>query len=272
MPAPRTYDALESSLAPLRAELVAHPLYGSLATLDDVRCFQERHVFAVWDFMSLLKSLQRAVTCVDVPWTPRADRLSARLINEIVLGEESDDAPGGGYTSHFELYRAAMEEAGADTRRVDAFVGRIRLGATVEDALERAETPLAARRFVLDTFATLRTHSLPRIAAAFTLGREDVIPDMFVRLVDDLSRDSGGRLALFREYLERHIHLDGERHGPMAKRLLEHVCGDDEHAWSEAHAGARDALRSRIQFWTDVRAALSSNAVNSTTTVAAARS
>lgn len=260
MPPLRNFADLQLELAPDRAALVTHPLYASLATLDDVRRFQEHHVFAVWDFMSLLKSLQRAVTCVDVPWTPRADRLGARLVNEIVLGEESDDAPGGGYTSHFELYRSAMLEAGADTRGIDAFVARLQGGEEVEAALRGADAPLAARRFVLDTFAILRTNSLPRIAAAFTLGREDVIPDMFVRLVDDLSRDSGGRLGLFREYLERHIHLDGERHGPMSARLLEELCRGDDEAWREARAGAQDALRSRVRFWTAVREALPSRA------------
>jgi hypothetical protein len=108
----RSYPELKSALAADRAALVEHSLYARLTGLRDVRVFMEHHVFAVWDFMSLLKSLQREVTCVGVPWVPRGDPTVRRLVNEIVLAEESDDGVRETYTSHFELYRAAMDVAG----------------------------------------------------------------------------------------------------------------------------------------------------------------
>src|SRR5438034_3082987 len=196
---------LRHALAPERAALVEHPLYQQLTTIEDVRTFMEHHVFAVWDFMSLLKSLQREFTCVDVPWVPRGDPVARRLVNEIVLGEESDDGIGGGYTSHFELYRSAMAEILADVTPIDRLMLRISRGEAVPVALINAGIPEPARRFVLSTFSTIESRSVPRIAAAFTLGREDIIPDMFTRLVDDLSRSSGGRLSRLRDYLDRHI-------------------------------------------------------------------
>src|SRR6478735_771827 len=116
------WDQLNARLDPLRKKLLDHPVYARIADVDAVRTFMEHHVFAVWDFMSLLKALQQRLTCVTVPWTPQGHRLSRRLINEIVLEEESDEDTRGGYISHFELYRAAMKQCGADTSRVDAFL------------------------------------------------------------------------------------------------------------------------------------------------------
>ena len=108
-------ELLQSRLAPLRDSLLAHPIYDRIDTIEDLRLFMEHHVFAVWDFMSLLKALQRLVCCVDVPWTPPLDSAACRFVNEIVLGEESDEDGQGGFTSHFELYRRAMRQSGAET-------------------------------------------------------------------------------------------------------------------------------------------------------------
>lgn len=238
---------LQAELAPLRARLVAHPIYGSLRTIEDVRSFQEHHVYAVWDFMSLLKSLQRALTCIEVPWRPAGDPVARRLINEIVVAEESDDDGRGGYVSHFDLYLASMRESGASTQAISETLALLERGGSVESAL--AAAPRAARAFSRTTFDIVRSGSVPAIAATFTLGREDVIPDMFRQLVRDLHASSGPRLPSLVDYLERHVALDGERHGPMAARMLASLCGDDAGAWSAASAAASASIRARIALW-----------------------
>ena len=113
-----------------------HPLYEHVSDENSLRILMRTHVFAVWDFQSLLKSLQRSLTCVDVPWLPTADAEARRFVNEIVLDEESDAAPGGGYLSHFELYVQAMTECGADLEPIETFVRQVREGQTVDEALE----------------------------------------------------------------------------------------------------------------------------------------
>ena len=114
-------ERLESRLAPLRKRLASHPIYAAIQSEQQLRLFMESHVFAVWDFMSLLKALQRSLTCVDVPWVPSRHAASRRFINEIVLGEESDEYQHRPL-SHFEIYLEAMQALDADTAPINALL------------------------------------------------------------------------------------------------------------------------------------------------------
>lgn len=232
-------EAIEERLAPLRVRLNAHPLYAAIQSIEDLRIFMESHVWAVWDFMSLLKCLQRGLTCVEVPWRPSAYPASRRFINEIVLGEESDLYEGRP-VSHFEIYVEAMRTVGADTTPLQAL--------TVGTA-DWSAAPLAARTFVDTTFRLIREGSLAAQAAAFTFGREDAIPEMFRALVRELNHAMGGDLAPFVWYLERHIEVDGEDHGPLALRMVADLCGNDAARWDEAAQAAEDAVRARVALW-----------------------
>jgi len=239
---------LQTRIAPYRAQLAAHPLYSSMEALEDLQAFLASHVFAVWDFMSLLKALQRGLTCVDVPWLPTVDAESRRFINEIVLGEESDSVDGRTF-SHFELYLEAMRECGADCGPVENFVSRIRAGSSVGDSLVAAQVPAAATDFVRSTFSVIESRSLPAMAAAFTFGREDLIPEMFRGFVRELNRSMSGQVSTFLFYLERHIEVDGDDHGPLALRLIEQLCGDDKAKWKQATEAAEAALKARLALW-----------------------
>lgn len=245
-------DNFQASLRPLRDRLMGHKIYHGIESMEDLRVFMQTHIFAVWDFMSLLKSLQNKLTCVNVPWVPQGDRLSRRLINDIVLTEESDIERGGGYISHFELYQAALDEVGADSSRLNKFLQEIRSGAYVPVAIENANAPLAAQAFVKTTWRIIETAEIHSIAAAFTFGREDLIPDMFAPIVEELQKHSSERATLFLDYLERHIQLDSEVHTPMAVRMLASLCGDDEKKWRQAEETAHVALNARIALWDGV--------------------
>jgi Protein of unknown function (DUF3050) len=237
-------DAIEARIAPLRERLTRHPLYAAIQTPEHLRLFMESHVFAVWDFMSLLKALQRELTCVTVPWVPTRWPESRRFINEIVLGEESDQFEGRA-VSHFEVYLEAMEECGADTALIRQLVQHTSDGLRMEEM----STPEAARQFVEATFALIREGNLAALAAAFTFGREDVIPDIFRELVRDLNEKQPGRFGKFVWYLERHIEVDGEDHGPLSLRMVADLCGDDPELWEEAAAAAETAIEARLALW-----------------------
>ncbi|MEU6731725.1 DUF3050 domain-containing protein [Streptomyces physcomitrii] len=246
-------EKLRKVIDDARIEVVKHPIYHRLATLEDVNTFNENHVFAVWDFMSLLKSLQRSLTCVDVPWVPQGSSESRRLINDIVLVEESDEL-GDGFISHFELYVNGMAEAGADVTVINNFLDRIRGGEGVRAALAGASVPAAAATFVNATFDFIEGAPLHCRAAAFAFGREDLIPEMFDQVIK--VDDQGGKLATFREYLARHIEVDGEEHTPMAMAMVADLCGEDEAKWQEAAETVTAALRARVALWDGIVAAL----------------
>ncbi|WP_158941732.1 DUF3050 domain-containing protein [Granulicella sp. S190] len=246
---------LAERLRPLYDMLASHPLYAAFETIEDLHVFMESHVFAVWDFMSLLKSLQRGLTCVEVPWVPSRFAESRRLINEIVLGEESD-VYGTEAVSHFELYLRAMRECGASTTAMTALLQGLRDGRTWEHALAMSGAPAAAQRFVRATFAVIQEGKLHAIAAAFTFGREDLIPDMFRGFIRDQNERLHGKLELMRWYMERHIEVDGEEHGPMSLRMVADLCGEDAKRWDEAGEAAEVALRARLALWDGIAASL----------------
>lgn len=247
---------IRARVAPARQRLVTHPLYLRMTSLDDVRRFMEAHVFAVWDFMSLLKRLQRDLTCVQLPWVPVGSPDVRHLVNEIVAGEESDVDAHGRRTSHFEIYVDAMNEAGADTAPILAAVDAVRRGVPAAEALAMRGIPAHARDFTAATLALAEAGGSHEVAAAFTFGREDLIPDLFHGLVSRLADQHPGRLGTFQYYLKRHIEVDGGEHGGLALRMVEALCGDDANRWSQASEASVAAIEARLRLWDGVTAAL----------------
>ena len=239
-----------------RQALLEHRLYFELETLEDLAIFMEHHVYAVWDFMSLLKALQVRLTCASVPWVPRGNGSVRRLVNEIVLAEESDSLPTGGAASHFELYLQAMREVGACTLGVEAFIRHLESGKPVAIALELAEAPTPVKAFVLNTFDLITRGRAHEIAASFTYGREDLIPEMFTKLVTGLDNQFPGKLATLRYYLDRHIELDGDEHGEMGRQMVVLLCEGNPLSEEAAALAAADALQARIELWEGISKAL----------------
>lgn len=246
-------EKLKASVEPARRKVVGHPLYGELKTKDAVVTFMEHHAFAVWDFMSLLKTLQRGLTCVEVPWVPTGGTVSRRLINDITLVEESDELDGGGFISHFELYLDGMRQAGADTTRVDGFIDLLRAGKPVLSSLREAAVPGPAAEFVAVTWDFISGAPVHCQAAAFAFGREDLIPDMFDQ-VSALNAGSGD-LSIFVDYLRRHIQVDSEEHTPMAMQMLVDLC-DDDAKWAECQETVNLAFAARLELWDGILAAI----------------
>ena len=209
----------------------------------------ENHVFAVWDFMSLIKSLQINLTCVNVPWTPNENNFAGKLVNEIVLAEESDIDPDGNPKSHFELYLDSMRLVGADTKKIESFIEIINLSKSYKDSINKMTLPTPVKDFMDFTFEIISPKKNHVIASVFTFGREDLIPDMFVEIVKKLSKNEDLNSDLLIYYLDRHIELDGDEHGPMALKMINHLCGDDKDKWNEATEASLKALEMRIKLW-----------------------
>ncbi|MGE5827245.1 MAG: DUF3050 domain-containing protein [Micromonosporaceae bacterium] len=252
-------NRLKAAVAATRSNVITHEMYSRLDSHPAIVTFMEHHVFAVWDFMSLLKSLQRNLTCVEVPWVPTGPSSSRRLINDIVLVEESDEL-GGGFISHFELYLQGMSQAGADTAVIDSFIDLVRSGTPVLQALATVPVPTPATDFVRTTWTFIQTLPLHCQAAAFAFGREDLIPDMFQQVV--AVNEEIGKLDTFVDYLRRHIQVDDEEHTPMAMQMLADLCGDDETKWQECVGAVNTALTARVRLWDGITAAITDSAVS----------
>ena len=233
-------------------ELTTHPLLSTnvIQTIEDLRVFMEHHVYPVWDFMSLAKALQHRVCPSGDLWLPTKHTRdeSARLINEIIWGEESDRDFGGGSISHFDLYLQAMAEVGANTKPVLRFLENVE-SQGIDSAIENTPgVPDCARNFMRKTFDFIATGEKHVIASAFTYGREAVIPGMFQGILQQLNINAY-EAKKFHYYLQRHIELDGDEHGPMATKLVENLCGENPLAYVEAEQTAIEAMNARIEFW-----------------------
>jgi hypothetical protein len=228
--------------------MVEHPVFAAIREIESLRIFMEAHVFAVWDFMSLLKRLQRDLTCIEVPWLPPRDRQAAQLINQIVLGEESDVGPNGEPVSHLELYLGAMREVGANTASFEHFQSALANGATLAGAFDHAAVAPFIREFTGHTLQIASWAPLVAVMASFLYGREDVIPHMFSNLLEKW-RIGANRAPMFVYYLKRHIEVDSDQHGPAAKAILAAATTDDPGRGLQVLGAARQSIEARIKLW-----------------------
>jgi hypothetical protein len=245
-------EQLNKTIAPLREQIIGHPLYAEIRDIEDLHLFMQFHSYAVWDFMSLLKALQQQLTCTTVPWFPKGNGDTRYLINEIVLGEESDVDRHGIRKSHFEMYLEAMNQCGVDYGHLTSFIESLQKGLPVTQALAQAGSPESVHRFVSNTFDVIETQKAHVMAAVFTFGREDLIPGMFHAMVQDLNNQSANQIEDFIYYLERHIEVDGDHHSHLALDMTARLCGNDPIKWAEATQAVIQSLKCRLELWDGV--------------------
>ena len=241
----------DKDIIDLRSELCNHPLYLELFDLDNLRSFTEFHVFSVWDFMSLLMSLrQELCTSQGQIWLPNKDTQIVRLINEIVLDEESDVDASGKAVSHFEMYKAAMKMLSADTKAIDSFIASLKSKFTIEQALENPLIPQAAKVYVASTFKIIQNSDSHSLAAAFAFGRESLVPDIFRSLLEKLKEYPESKYLI--EYFNKHVEIDDGKHKHLAYDMVESLCENDNNKMQEALAVTKDCLEARLKFWNDI--------------------
>ena len=240
---------LQDQISDARAKLLAHPVYAQINDINGLKNFTEFHVYAVWDFMSLLKSLQMGLTCVSLPWIPVGTANTRFLINEIVTGEESDVDEVGNRISHFELYLQAMEQMGASTSEINSLIIQLKAGKSIEDSIEEANLPKNVKTFLKYTFEIAQNAPLHVKAAVFTFGREDLIPDMFTQILNEIYSTHPEKVSIFKYYIERHIEVDGGHHSQLALEMVAELCGEDDQKWAEATAASIKSLEVRAGLW-----------------------
>lgn len=242
-------EKIKKGCEPLRQQIINHKVYSVLKDIDDLKVFMQYHIFAVWDFMSLLKALQNNLTCTSIPWFPAGLAETRHLINEIVVGEEADIDSYGERKSHFELYMEAMRQCGANTSQIEKFIAVLKETKDFNSAFTISETPQEARDFVDFTFKIIASNKDYLQSAIFTFGREDLIPAMFLSIVNDLHKNFPNSISIFKYYLERHIEIDGDHHSHLALQMLSNLCGKNDQFWKEAEEATIESLQNRINLW-----------------------
>ncbi len=240
---------IQENIEPFRRKLIDHKIYKVIQDINDLQIFMEHHVFAVWDFMSLLKSLQNKLTCTTTPWFPSSLPEVSYLINEIVLGEETDVDINGSRKSHFEIYLDAMKQSGARITQFETFSYILRESGNIDFACRVAGVSPAVRDFIAYTFQCIESGSSHLQAAVFTFGREDLIPAVFTSIVRDISLVMPGKTSVLKYYLERHIEVDGGHHSILALQMVADLCKDNDIYWAEAEQAAVKALEKRVDLW-----------------------
>lgn len=245
-----TPSAINQSLSNQKNQLLNHPLYEKVKTIEDLNCFLETHIYAVWDFMSLLKALQNKLTCTTTPWLPVGNPEIRYLINEIVVAEETDLSLDGKRASHFEMYLDAMLECGANTNPINAFLENVTTTQNIFVSIKQSDLHPNVKAFLDFTFRVIEEGKPHQIAAAFTFGREDLIPAMFTEILRNFQINFPETdLSKLIYYFERHIELDADEHGPMAMQMITELCGDSVTKWKEVAEISIQALEKRIGLW-----------------------
>lgn len=243
-------QTINHSIQPYKDQLLQHSLYNTIKTVDDLNCFLENHVFAVWDFMSLLKALQNKLTCTSTPWLPVGNPEIRYLINEIVVAEETDVDQNGNRKSHFELYLEAMKASGANTNPIENFLEDVEATKNIFVSIKQSNLHPNLKEFLDLTFRVIEEGDSHQIAAAFTFGREDLIPAMFTAILNEFQKNFPDKdLSKLIYYFERHIEIDADEHGPMAMKMIEELCENDEKKWQEVEDVSILALQKRIGLW-----------------------
>lgn len=222
-------------------------------THAELKVFMSYHVYAVWDFMSIVKCLQNHTCPSTFPWKPNKYTKNgiAHLINEIIYSEESDVDEAGNYFSHFDLYIMAMDDVGADTSAIKNFI------ANITTPLKRLENnsdiniPIESKDFVNNTFECLSLNNFANTAAIFTYGRETTIPDMFSKILNKINKNQP-EFAKLRLYIKRHIDIDSSRHGPLSLKLFEYAYNNNQDKYDEAIKFAIKSIDKRINLWDGV--------------------
>jgi hypothetical protein len=245
-----TIETINAKIEPQKELLLHHPLYKKVQTIEDLQCFLENHVYAVWDFMSLLKALQAKLTCTTTPWFATKNPETRYLINEIVLAEESDLSIDGRRLSHYEMYIEAMQSCGANTTGIEHFLSEVDSLQNIFVAIKKSSLHPNIKNFLDFTFKVIEEGKAHKIAAAFTFGREDLIPSMFTEILKNFQENFPKTdLSKLIYYFERHIELDADEHGPMAMKMITELCGDSEQKWVEVEEVSILALEKRIGLW-----------------------
>lgn len=244
---------INTSLDFYKEQILNHSLYNKISTPAHLKCFMEHHVFAVWDFMSLLKSLQENFTKTTTPWYPVGDPEIRYMVNKIVLAEETDINFFGKRQSHFEMYLDAMKKSAANSKKIEEFLDKVTHGTDIFLVIAVSDLPVSIKQFLKFTFEIISEGKPHKVAAAFAFGREGLVPEMFTSIITNIQKKFPEQdLELLNYYFQRHTELNAQGHMPMAFKMVEQLCGSNPRKWEDVKEISIRSLQSRIKLWNGI--------------------
>ena len=227
-----------------------HPLYSSLNNLPRLKFFMERHIYAVLDFMTLVKNLQKKISPMGTLWSPPENPTLCRFIGEIILEEETDQLPTGEYLSHFQIYCRALKEIQGNPQMAIEF-SQSPLAPSNKLNFESFLLPKSVRNFLAFNQELIRESKAHTLAASFYFGREKAIPIIFKSILKE-TLVTEKEAPMFHFYLGRHIELDSNEHGPKAKEMIKYFCQDKKTLCHEVLLTAKKVIEQRVKFWDEI--------------------
>jgi hypothetical protein len=155
------------------------------------------------------------------------------------------------------MYLDAMDAMGADLHLVNKFIAHAKKSNNIFDVIATTTLDKRIKDFLNFTFEVIAEGEVHKIAAAFTFGREDLIPGMFTSILEEIKTNfPTANLDSFIYYFQRHIDLDGDEHGPLAMQMITDLAKDDDVKWTEMKEISKIALQKRIQLWNAIEDSL----------------
>ena len=124
-----SFAQFQTNIYPFKEQLLNHQIYGQVDEIRKTKIFMESHIFGTWDYLTMFKSLQRALTSLNIHLLEKGTLQLPFVMNQIILNEELDDESSREYLSAigiYQLYIKAMEEIGADTKPITYLVDSIK--------------------------------------------------------------------------------------------------------------------------------------------------
>jgi hypothetical protein len=148
------------------------------------------------------------------------------------------------------MYLEAMMACGAETTGIERFLSEVDSLQNIFVAIKKSQLHPNIKSFLEFTFKVIEEGKSHKIAAAFTFGREDLIPSMFTEILKNFQENLPETdLSKLLYYFERHIELDADEHGPMAMQMIAELCGNDAQKWADVEETSIMALEKRLGLW-----------------------
>jgi len=208
------------TLIKVSEDVINHPMFKKLNNIYNIKKYSEFQIWCVWDFMSILKQVQNFIFCNDILWLPPENPNAGAAFYRLIESEETDLGFKGGdlnRASHFQSFRAAMQELNADTKNIDNFLELIKTGKTLPEALNKSGASPQTKSFLLTNNHLIKQSPYNAIAL-ITLTRENFLPAVFKSLLSYVNENE--KIELFVWYHKRHIYLDSVLHGPLSIQIF----------------------------------------------------